>query len=299
MNGLKIRAMSGIARLRRQHNWGAAALAITLMVPGAAFASTRITGSDQSVSVNAEDSSIKEVLSALSKQFKLQFESSANLDKQVTGTYQGSLQRVVARLLEGYNFFMRTNEGVLEITVLGTQNGPTIAGTQPAVSRVTATPVEPQKTSTFTQAQKPQQAQQPQLVQPPKTAAGNPPSPIAGKATPTTTGGQAPSPDSAAPPLVLKVAEGPMPVPGASTAGGPVPKPATSTMPTPTTSGTMPSIAPTPSSAANSAALPMPTSSSPFPGITTPTNPASSTASGASAGSSPANTTSAPTTQKP
>ena len=286
MNGLKVRATSRFARPRRRHYWGTTALAITLMVPAAALASARVSGSAQSMSVNAENSSIKEVLSALSKQFKLRFESSATLDKQITGTYQGSLQGVVARLLEGYNFFITTNQGVLVVTVLGTQNGQTIAGTQSTVGRVAAVPAQPQKTSTFAQVQNSQGAQTPQATQPPRATAGTSPSPIAEKAAPGTAAPA--SSDSAAPPLLLKVAEGPMPVPGASTVAGPVPKPSTAAMPTPTTSGTAPSISPTPTSAANSVTLPMPTSSTPFPGMNTPTT---------APDSSPA--PSAPTTQKP
>lgn len=298
MNRLKICAISRIACLRRPRTWGTAALAFTLMTPAGAFASARVSGSADAVSINAENSSIKDVLAALSKQFKLQFVSSANLDKQITGTYQGSLQRVVARLLEGYNFFTRTDQGVLEVTVFGTQNGTTVAGTQ-AVAHVAVAPVKPQTTPAFAQVQKPQAAPQPQAAQAPKTAASPAPTPVAEKATPAT-GTRTPLPDSTAQPIVLKVAEGgPMPVPGASTATGPVPTPATASMPTPTTSGTMPSIAPTPPSKTNSAALPMPTSSTPFPGITAPTASGSSPAPSATNTSGNSSAPSAQGTQKP
>jgi hypothetical protein len=283
MNGLKNRAMSSFARLRQPNMWGTAALALTLTIPAAAFATTRVSGTAESVSVNADNSTIKDVLSALSKQFKLQFESSANLDKQITGTYQGSLPRVVARLLEGYNFFIKANQGVLAITVFGTRNGSTVAGTPPTIARVTVTPVSPQATPTVAQVQRPQEAQQPQISPPPKTAAGTALSPVAGKAPAASIPVPAPQPN------LVKVAEGPMPVPGASTAAGPVPKPATASMPTPTTSGTMPSIAPTPSTATDSAALPMPTTSTPFPGV-------KAAAPATAPGSSPA--PSAPTPQK-
>lgn len=109
MIGWKVSAMPVSAQPRQCRRLAAAALAIVLMAPAAAFASAQISGSQQAVSVDAQNTSIKEVLSALGQKFKLQLQSSANLDKPISGTYQGSLQHVVARLLEGYNFFIRTN----------------------------------------------------------------------------------------------------------------------------------------------------------------------------------------------
>jgi opacity protein-like surface antigen len=296
MNGLKVSATPRCTGPRQRPGLAVAALAVALMAPAAAFASAQVSGSQQAVNVNAQGSSIKEVLSALSQKFKLEFQSSANLDKPVSGTYQGSLQHVVARLLEGYNFFITTNQGTLEVKVLGTQNGSTTAGVQSAPVIAVATPAPTQKTPSFTQVQSPEEAQKPEVSPTPQSAAAASPSPSAEKAA-SGASAKPSSPDSAALPALLKVAEGPTPVPSASTAAGPVPKPATASMPTPTSSGAMPSISPTPATSANAPVLPMPTSSSPFPGIKPQTSatPGNSPAAGAASSSAP---TPQPTPQK-
>ena len=273
MIGWKVSAMPVSAQPRQCRRLAAAALAIVLMAPAAAFASAQISGSQQAVSVDAQNTSIKEVLSALGQKFKLQLQSSANLDKPISGTYQGSLQHVVARLLEGYNFFIRTNQGALEVTVLGTPNAPTTAGVQSASVIIPAPATQAHAPATLAQMASPQRAEKPKITPASQAAAVITPSPTAQKAPSSATAKPSPA-DSAAPPLLVKVAEGPMPVPGKSTASGPVPGPATATMPTPTPSGKMPSIAPTPATNPNGPALPMPTGSKPFPGISGPTNQA-------------------------
>jgi hypothetical protein len=294
MNRLKARATPFLVRPRQCLGLGTAALAVALMAPATAFASAQVSGSQQAVSVDARNSSVKEVLSALSQKFKLQFQATANLDRPVSGTYQGSLQHVVARLLEGYNFVIRTNDGALEITVLGTQNGTTVAGAQSTPVVVSATAAPAQTPATFAQVQKPQEAQKPQNIAAPQVAAGGTPALAAKKAT-SAAPVKPSSPDAAPVPVVLKVAEGPMPVPGPSTAAGPVPKPGTASMPMPTKSGAMPSIMPTPTANANPPTLPMPTSSRPFPGIKPSTNAAPGNS--AETGGSP--TASAPPPSKP
>jgi hypothetical protein len=128
VNGAIIRAISTFVRSRGRQLCGISALAACLAVgPAEAFTTVQVRGSSKDVSINAQNSSIKDVLSALGGKFNLQFQSSTNLDKQLTGTYQGSLLRVVSRLLEGYNFIIRSNQDRLEVTVLGIQNGSAVS----------------------------------------------------------------------------------------------------------------------------------------------------------------------------
>jgi hypothetical protein len=101
-----------------------ALVACLAMASAAAFAAPRVSGSSDAVNINTQNSSVKDVLFALSQKFRLQLQSSANLDKQVTGIYRGSLLRVVSRLLEGYNYIIKSDQDRIEVTVLGTKNGP-------------------------------------------------------------------------------------------------------------------------------------------------------------------------------
>lgn len=64
------------------------------------------------------DASIDEVFAALGARFGLRYRGSAALSHQLTGIYEGSLRRVVARVLEGYNFIVKTSAGSIEVVVL-------------------------------------------------------------------------------------------------------------------------------------------------------------------------------------
>ena len=97
----------------------AAALAIT---PASALAAAQVSGNPQAVSITAQNTSIEEILSVLSHEFSVHYNSSVNLDRQLTGTFQGSLQGVLTRVLEGYNFVIKMSDGRTELTVLGTRN---------------------------------------------------------------------------------------------------------------------------------------------------------------------------------
>jgi hypothetical protein len=60
----------------------------------------------------------KETLVTLSNAFNVHYRSSTDLRKRLTGTYQGSLQKVVTQVLNGYDFFVGTGERRIEITLL-------------------------------------------------------------------------------------------------------------------------------------------------------------------------------------
>src|SRR5208282_5758218 len=117
---------------------GAATLAALLAIaPVSAFATAEVSGSPEAVSIKAQNSSIEEILSALSREFNIQYHSSAHLEKQLTGTYQGSLQRVLMRVLAGYNFVVKASSGRIEVSVFGTQGAPgtAVAAATPAASK--------------------------------------------------------------------------------------------------------------------------------------------------------------------
>ncbi len=83
-------------------------------------AEVRIAGVADAVRVDARDAPIEEVLAALGQSFGLRYRSTASLDRKVTETYEGSLPRVVRRLLEGYDFILKTQSGTVEVVVIGT-----------------------------------------------------------------------------------------------------------------------------------------------------------------------------------
>jgi hypothetical protein len=106
-----------------------------------ALAEMRVRGSPEAVRIEARDSSVAEILSALSSAFNMHYQSSANLDKRLSGIYAGPLSRVLTRILDGYNFVVKTDNGSIAVTVFGPPN----TGAAPAASsavRVVRQPAE-------------------------------------------------------------------------------------------------------------------------------------------------------------
>jgi hypothetical protein len=69
-----------------------------------AHAEVRVEGAIDSLRIEIRDGSVHEALTALSAKFGVRVLNSAALDQPISGTYQGSLQQVVARLLAGHNY---------------------------------------------------------------------------------------------------------------------------------------------------------------------------------------------------
>lgn len=196
----------------------------------AALAAPSISGTPQSVVINAQDSSVEEILAGLSHEFKLEYRSSADLGNKVTGSYQGSLRQVLSRILKGYNFVLGTGPTGLEVTVLGTQGGSAPHGATVAAKPVTKPIVHPpvaaaaQKTPAGAPAPAAQKPAGPVPVPETRVAEGGPPVP-----KPAASGTSYPVPmantkNLQPPPMpVASAASAPMPVASAGS-GGPIPQ---------------------------------------------------------------------------
>jgi hypothetical protein len=86
--------------------------------PTAALADAQVRGSPEAVTIEARNTSVEEILKALSGTFDVHYRSAANLQMRVTGNYEGSLQRVMKRILDGYSYFVKSGDGRIDITVL-------------------------------------------------------------------------------------------------------------------------------------------------------------------------------------
>jgi hypothetical protein len=227
----------------------AIALGIALAIaPTWARAETQVRGTPQAVVIETQNATIEEILVALTDKFKVQFRSAANLDKRLTGTYEGTLQQAVSHILKGYDFVVKSGQSGLEITLLGAGKPVAVIGTRPATKSAEAAP-----------------AAAPTPIVTADNADRSMPVPVAGGPTPQ-----------------IRVAQGPAPMPTPPAAGappGPVPQLGTGPVPTPTPP--QPGAAPTPMPplpAGSSAVVPAPTAtpavSPPAPAGTPPTPPA-------------------------
>jgi hypothetical protein len=222
---------------RRSSPLAAIALGIAVtVVPRWAFAGTEVRGNQNAVHVEAQDASVEEVLTALTKAFNVHFRSSADLDKRLTGTYEGTLNQVLTRVLGGYNSVVKSGEKGLEVTLLGSAKTLAVIGTPSTLKRVDETaPV-----SASTTAGSP-----PVIGSPPvpaiRLADGTPPAPVNG---PSALGGPTPRPAQAAPPTAAPPPAGAPLTPGPATAAFPSPMPKNTGPLTPGTGPLAPGTAP-------------------------------------------------------
>ena len=86
------------------------------------LAEMQVRGSPEAVRIEARDTPVEEILAALSRAFGMHYQLSDHLDKRVSGTFVGPLPRVVTRILDGYNFILKTDNGSIAVTVVGTPN---------------------------------------------------------------------------------------------------------------------------------------------------------------------------------
>jgi hypothetical protein len=96
-----------------------AAGTLLLLLQGDAWAETKVEGTVEALRIETADSPIQEVLASLRDAFKLEYRTSVQLDQSISGTYHGSLQRVLARLLDGYDFILKNSSEKVELVVLG------------------------------------------------------------------------------------------------------------------------------------------------------------------------------------
>ena len=89
-------------------------------------AEIQVTGGSEAITVEAKEASVEELLIALKKAYGLQYGSSANLSRSVSGTFAGSLQQVVSRMLslQGYDFIAETSAQGVIVAVYGKSTAP-------------------------------------------------------------------------------------------------------------------------------------------------------------------------------
>ena len=92
---------------------------LVLLTPISTIAEVVVAGQADALQLEANDTTVDEVLAHLGTQFNVTYRRSAVLDQSITGTYKGSLRQVISRLLNGYNFFMKVSAAQIEVVVLG------------------------------------------------------------------------------------------------------------------------------------------------------------------------------------
>jgi hypothetical protein len=105
--------------------------AALIVAPAPVLAETQVSGTPKAVRIEARDAPLEEILAALNRAFGVHYQLSVNLDKRLTGTYEGFLPQVLARILNGYRFGLYKDNGAMAVIVAGPpQLMPTTAALQ-------------------------------------------------------------------------------------------------------------------------------------------------------------------------
>src|SRR5258707_10253284 len=115
--------MTGIVR-RASMNQRRCAFALSVVfvcsLPTIASAEVHVEGSPARVHVSTSRDTISDVLSALAAKFNVPYRTAIPLDAPAEATYSGSFRHVISRLLEGYDYVIKTDESkTTEIIVFG------------------------------------------------------------------------------------------------------------------------------------------------------------------------------------
>lgn len=82
-------------------------------------AEVRVAGDLNALRVSASGDTLSEVLSAFGTLFPVRYRTSLPLTAEINGAYSGSFSQVVSRLLDGYNYVIKKDQGLTEILVFG------------------------------------------------------------------------------------------------------------------------------------------------------------------------------------
>jgi hypothetical protein len=116
-----------------------AAVTFSLLALGSASAgaAVRVDVQPGVVVVNASNATVAEILTALRETGYLRYRTPVDLSRTVSGTYKGTLQRVVSRLLDGYDFTLQVSDNRIEAVIIG------LAGAMPTTTQTTTAAAPP------------------------------------------------------------------------------------------------------------------------------------------------------------
>jgi hypothetical protein len=101
-----------------------------------AFAEVSAQGTSEVARIEVKNASLEEVLRLLHDTYGLSYRSEVPLDARISGTYEGPLSQVVARLLDGKNYVLTKSGSNYRVVIIAE------AGSRPIPSPASA-PIPP------------------------------------------------------------------------------------------------------------------------------------------------------------
>jgi hypothetical protein len=101
--------------------WLLAFASLLIVQPSFAFDGVKVAGTAEKLKIEVSNATVDNVLAALRSAVDFKCSCSPPMDRRVTGVYQGNIGRVLSRLLEGYNYVIKTSpSGAVELVFLRT-----------------------------------------------------------------------------------------------------------------------------------------------------------------------------------
>jgi hypothetical protein len=105
--------------MQRSVAWLLAFASLLIVTPSFASDGVRVTGTPEKLRLEASNATVDNALAALRSAVDFKCLCAPPLDRRVTGVYQGNIRRVLSRLLEGYDYVIKTSpSGNVEVIVL-------------------------------------------------------------------------------------------------------------------------------------------------------------------------------------
>lgn len=102
-----------------------------------------INGHKDALQVRLQDASVASVLSELGRRFDLSYGRTAELNRQLTGHYSGTLNQVLARILDGNDYILESSAETVRIVFLGTSAPNGRPGAGPSAPQPQGNPAAP------------------------------------------------------------------------------------------------------------------------------------------------------------
>jgi len=117
-------ATSKSARRALRGYCGAALLSLlALTTATASRAETHVDGPADSIRMELRDASVQEAIEALAARYHVRLHAQTPLERRISGDFAGPLPRVLSRLLDRYDYVVRSADGALDVVVLGNRRG--------------------------------------------------------------------------------------------------------------------------------------------------------------------------------
>src|SRR5262250_2708931 len=108
------------ASMNQRRRLFALSVVFVCSLPTTAGAEVHVEGSVAALRVSTSRDRVSDVLSALAATFNVQHRTTIPLDAVADATSSGSLRQVISRLLDGYNYMIKTDDSkTTEVIVFG------------------------------------------------------------------------------------------------------------------------------------------------------------------------------------